>query len=493
MTVTVARTLSEGLKQLREVGTKLDLIVLHREGVRGVGDPGMMFLEQLKSDSSLSEIPLILTTEKWDDAQCAFHQNTAFGANAYLRYPCEDGQILSAAEQILGLNWSTSAPTPVSTSPSAPAPGPVEKTATFSNVVLEDATSIHSEHAVGPGAIQLDAPEKTIPSISVSRPTSGNEIELELDAPALPPNDSLATDSLEAFSEAAPSDENFSADSDSDVDNSVEPSPPVEKGAPPERDVLQDMPYLLSTPLSPSAKRAPPVHKRAETFIPGGVSQAPDMDTLKKFLMLREQDVEMLSAQLEALREHVTKAEEALTFERARSSELTHMVEEHDSTVARLKKDHEASVESLRQETEDLRFKLKVKADKAKVLEGKVREAAGDIEKLRERVRLDIRKIRNREKELENRLEILRKDSEVLIDAREKKIIELKRKIDLIEFNMDLLQDRYMKEQQLTAELQERLNKAAQAMRVAGGLLGESPDVGSEFTEVIGTHDQKVS
>ena len=93
---------------------------------------------------------------------------------------------------------------------------------------------------------------------------------------------------------------------------------------------------------------------------------------------------------------------------------------------------------------------------------------------MKDRVRSDIRKIRVREKELENKLEIIRKDSEVLIGARESKIMELKRKLDILEFNMDLLQDRYAKEKENSAKLNERLAKAAQVVRVAGGFLDSS-------------------
>src|SRR4029077_14635199 len=104
-------------------------------------------------------------------------------------------------------------------------------------------------------------------------------------------------------------------------------------------------------------------------------------------------------------------------------------------------------------------------------LDTQVREATDEIERLKERVRADIRKIRVREKELENRLEIMKKDSEALITARENKIIELKRKLDLLEFNMDLLQDQHAREKEGAVHLRERLAKAAQVVRVAGGLL----------------------
>jgi hypothetical protein len=49
--------------------------------------------------------------------------------------------------------------------------------------------------------------------------------------------------------------------------------------------------------------------------------------------------------------------------------------------------------------------------------------------------------------------------------------MELKRKIDLLEFNIDLLQDQNAREKENSAQLRERLAKAAQVVRVAGGLL----------------------
>ena len=104
------------------------------------------------------------------------------------------------------------------------------------------------------------------------------------------------------------------------------------------------------------------------------------------------------------------------------------------------------------------------------------------MERLKDRVRMDIRKIRVREKELENRLEIMKKDSEALITARENKIIELKRKLDLLEFNMDLLQDQYAREKDSTAKLREKLARAAQVVRVAGGLLDNPAASGAAFS-----------
>lgn len=208
-----------------------------------------------------------------------------------------------------------------------------------------------------------------------------------------------------------------------------------------------------------------------DAVIPGGAVQSPDTETLKKYLMLREQDVAILSNQLKSARDQISQLERRLRDESGKAGELEHTVSEHQKRIEEFEKEKALALQGLQAEIDELRFQNKTKTDKARLLESKVTEATDEIERLKERVRTDIRKIRVREKELENKLEIVRKDSEALITARESKIMELKRKIDLLEFNIDLLQDQNAREKENSAQLRERLAKAAQVVRVAGGLL----------------------
>jgi hypothetical protein len=243
-------------------------------------------------------------------------------------------------------------------------------------------------------------------------------------------------------------------------------------------DAAERMPYLFGEEKKEREKQAAAEEMIAsrplgDAVVPGGAASSPDLETLKKYLFLREQDVAALSSQLKTAKDQIAAMEELLRGERAKNVELEHTVQEQKQKIEDFEKEKAQVVESMQAEMEDLKFQLRVKTDKARALEAKVRETVDSMENLKERVRADIRKIRIREKELENRLEILKKDSEALITARENKIVELKRKLDLLEFNMDLLQDQYSKEKERSALLRDRLLKAGQAMRVAGGLLDE--------------------
>jgi chromosome segregation ATPase len=240
------------------------------------------------------------------------------------------------------------------------------------------------------------------------------------------------------------------------------------------------MPYLKPGYSKPSRAVYDPAMIFAEPLgdavIPGGAANAPDLETFKKYLMLREQDVAVLSNQLQAAYEQLEASEKILKEERVKFLELSFQSSEQQKKIDEFEKEKTAALDRMRAEIEELAFQLKAKTDKSRVLERQIRETIEEMEQLKTRVRTDIRKIRVREKELENRLEMNKKDSEALIAARETKIIELKRKLDLIEFNMDLLQDQYTREKGNSAKLRERLVKAAQVVRVAGGLLDSNKE-----------------
>lgn len=247
----------------------------------------------------------------------------------------------------------------------------------------------------------------------------------------------------------------------------------------------EQLPYLFNRrgtdvpggrPFDPAVIAHWMAHPVGDAVVPGGAAQAPDVEVLKKYLMLREQDVAALSVQLQNAHEQVARAEAELREEHANNATLHHLCEEQRRKISDADHARSESEAILKAEIDDLRFQLRAKDDHVRSIEVQMREAIDETERLKERVRTDIRKIRNREKELESRLEMVRRDSEALMGAREVKIVELKRRLDLLEFNMDLLQDQYKKEQEHAHGLKQRLTQVAQAVRVAGGLLDPSGD-----------------
>ena len=204
---------------------------------------------------------------------------------------------------------------------------------------------------------------------------------------------------------------------------------------------------------------------------PNPAMQVSDVETLKSYLALREQDVAVLSGQVRSSHERIQQLELLLKVERAKGAELTHLVSKQEQAIKHYDQEKQVELEVLGKQIDDMSAQLKERTDKFRAVEAKLRLTSDEINKVKDRVRVDIRRIRVREKELENQLEVLKKDSSALIQARDEKVLELKRKIDLLEFNMELVQEQYSKERKTADELRTRLKDAASVMKQAGGML----------------------
>jgi hypothetical protein len=492
---------AEALQVLKMHGRSIEIAIVHREGALGQGEPGLEFVSWFKQDQDQSDLPYILTSSQWGEAQFASHQATAIGANAYLEL--KPGTNPPLGEQVLAIfgeeaNTDVSAVMPKMSD---------EATAQItSDLVLEDAvTEDGLQLESSPGLIQLDGPQLEIPaavSLAHENPTS-----LSIDLPeAMLPALELAPSEPEL--ELAPSEisvenpqsvvmppvrqaEHEIPTAHSGIDLAAPTEVPAASvPAPPDQDlevdavIGEEMPYLLTgtshrafqdpkslEPKRPRFDSLEYVQPVGDAVVPGGAATSPDQETLKKYLLLREQDVAALSSQLKVARDQIQSLETLLKEERAAATLRQHEIDEQARRIQEYDREKTLALQGLQAEIEELKFQAKSKSDRARALESQVHEATQETEKLKERVRSDIRKIRVREKELENRLEIMKKDTEALLSSRESKIIELKRKIDLLEFNLDLAQDQNTREREESSRLRERLNRALQAVRVAGGLL----------------------
>jgi hypothetical protein len=494
----------EAVQMLRLHGTSIDLAIVHREGYSAQeSDFGLKFISKAKADPSQVDLAIILTTQKWSDAECSQHQQGPEGVNAYLKYPFELDQLVQVIEAVTGQTLSTS--------PSEESSGPVLEDASevflrpevsisssLSESIVLEAPDFSSELSQNPQpSLQIEVSEIEVPAASeslsgISVPTA---IEIQESEIQIPIAEESTADSKESNDSIPVADLSAILDVPAAIEVLHEQNHPqtelelsqVELSQSDESEVAQEMPYLFSESRSPSFNTSNAfvnshpalifAEPLGDAVVPGGAAQSPDAETLKKYLLLREQDVGVLSSQLGATQDQIKLLEQLLKEEKGKNVELSHVVAEQKRKIDDSGKEKASEIDGLQADIDELKFQVKVKNDRGRVFETQAREAAEEMDRLKERVRNDIRKIRVREKELENRLEILKKDSEALISSREGKIIELKRKLDLLEFNMDLLQVQYTKEKENSTKLRERLARAAQVVKVAGGLLDSQKGV----------------
>lgn len=116
-------------------------------------------------------------------------------------------------------------------------------------------------------------------------------------------------------------------------------------------------------------------------------------------------------------------------------------------------------------EVEDIKYRLSMSDEKKLMAEEKARQAELKREKLEQKVRIDFNQVKQREKELESKLELLSMDVDSQVHSRDQKILELRRKIDALEFNMENASIKEQKSLEDKRKLEDRLNKIMKTLR----------------------------
>ena len=132
--------------------------------------------------------------------------------------------------------------------------------------------------------------------------------------------------------------------------------------------------------------------------------------------------------------------------------------DESQIEVSLLRKRHMVAIE-------EINYRLTINEEKKINAIEQARLSESKREKLEQRVRIDFNQIKQREKELETKLEMLSIDVESRIQSRDQKILELRRKIDALEFNMENVSIKEQKSKSDKRKLEEKLNKIMKTLR----------------------------
>lgn len=99
--------------------------------------------------------------------------------------------------------------------------------------------------------------------------------------------------------------------------------------------------------------------------------------------------------------------------------------------------------------------------------ESEVAKSRMKIDELENRLRSDFKKIRVKERELENRLELARAEKAALIRAKDENILELKRKIDQLQSEIDNYRDKCLELNKTITSHQDQFKRTVRALRLA--------------------------
>jgi chromosome segregation ATPase len=172
----------------------------------------------------------------------------------------------------------------------------------------------------------------------------------------------------------------------------------------------------------------------------------------------------MLQKQMGQVKERMLKSENErrrLTLEmddlRVKLRSLEDVRDQHSHQSNRSEAAHNENLKSLQLRLDNAQFQAH-KAEKK-------------LEEFRERVRNDILKIRLKERELSNKLELQKRDAEALLSAKDERLLAQKREIDRLEFEIDNLKERMIDDTRRAEERAAKLTRALKSLRMAQGML----------------------
>ncbi|RZA06410.1 MAG: hypothetical protein EOP11_10455 [Proteobacteria bacterium] len=236
--------------------------------------------------------------------------------------------------------------------------------------------------------------------------------------------------------------------------------------------------------LSAPAEGPAPAPARNSKKRPSAAVESEDVEVLRKYLRIKEEQLNISDderSELTRENERLQKDAHALQM---RLRELEHLEGELTKKIAYMEEDRRNNDFRQRQEKEERDRESRNQAERVKALELQVSDTGEKYENLRVRVRKDIRKIRENERDLEARLELLRRDSETLLRTRDERVLEMQRKIDALEFDLDQVQDSKVQAQVEAERYLAKLSRVARALHVATGIIEHDASSDDELDEL---------
>lgn len=184
----------------------------------------------------------------------------------------------------------------------------------------------------------------------------------------------------------------------------------------------------------------------ALTFSDASLVQAENLKIAQMRILSLEKEVEKLRGENEELAS-------AADIIKARS-------DEYQIRIKKIEKDNVENEDSHRSELLIFKGNLQYK-------ENEVAKARLKVEELEFRLKNDFKKIRVKERELENRLELARAEKAALLRSKDEYILDLKRKIDHIQSELDNYRGKVLELNKSLDSNQEQFKRTVRALRLA--------------------------
>lgn len=213
------------------------------------------------------------------------------------------------------------------------------------------------------------------------------------------------------------------------------------------------------------------------------------IDVLKRYIELKESEVRDLREQQQKYQEFTKKNAVKTDALVKQNRLLTAQLDEAQRNFARLQAETEEEQREHQEKMTLLKSDFDEKLKQAGATQDQMKELVRSREEFKEKVREDLKRIKLKERELENKYELLRNDTQTLLDSKDRQILELKKKSDALNLELEQLEDRLRESANLLNAVSAKKRRLIETLRLASSLL---EDIDKETLGLVPDPERKV-
>lgn len=247
------------------------------------------------------------------------------------------------------------------------------------------------------------------------------------------------------------------------------------------REELRDLPEETGGPVEPQPEgldqfesvRLEPIELEApieKVFQPEAAS------AIENYAQEKERESQELQETLRLYESQFQQLKEELEEAKTKNRELLEKIAQQRTIEEVLRKEKRETEVKTQKEIWDLKNFYEERLNDAEKLDINLNDFNRQRDEWKKKVKEELNKIKLKEKEIENKYELLKSDSQALLDSKDKQILDLKKKIDAFELEQENLEERLRKSQSTQQVMISKKARLLETIRLVTQLLENLED-----------------
>lgn len=223
------------------------------------------------------------------------------------------------------------------------------------------------------------------------------------------------------------------------------------------------------------------------------ISRIPDLgslttdqvEILRKYISLKETEVRDMRDQKRQYQAFVKKLSSQVEEFTNRSRELATEIDVLRRRNESIQAENRELKDKFSGDMKVLQSEMDEKLKKSGNYESQVDSLSREQQEWKAKVREELKRIKLKERELENKYELLKRDAQALLDSKDKHVLEVKKKNDALELEMESLEERLRRGNTILNAIDSKKKRLVETMRLAITLLEaiDQLDAGAQAEE----------